>query len=274
MFELRKLTHHQRPVSAYDNKETLDEFLSTRQLSFHGAATATATTQHSGPSSPAEAVIQSGSAQETSLKVSGHVQQFIPPPEPNLQNLMPDEIRTDMQNLMVRQVVHEVLQGPAQEEIDRTLRERMEQRQAHRPRPRPHPHVQRAEDGDEGGDEMSRGPARPIGRLMDSSRTSGRRGRISGPSRNRHVHFVPQLPTPGADGLYSIPNRDQSVIVDQLRESPALNSLGNETMDEIVAEVSNLVSQRLVTSALSGEFRGVLEHHIQVSSLMLYIVMY
>ena len=266
MFELRKMTHHQRPVSTFDNRQTLEVFLSTRLKSFQEVAASTEAAQHSGSSAPSEMVILPNAVQETSLNVSELVQQFIPPPEPNPQNLMPDEVRLDVQNLMARHIVHEVLQGPAQEAINQILREGMEQRRAHRrPRPRPRPHFQQADDGEEGGDEIGRGPSRPAGRLLLSSRTSGRRGRASGSSRNRHVHFVPQLPTPDADGHYPIPNRDQSVIVDQLRQSPALNSLGIESMDKIVSEVSNLVSQRLVTSALSGEFRGTLERHILVS---------
>jgi hypothetical protein len=52
--------------------------------------------------------------------------------------------------------------------------------------------------------------------------------------------------------------------VERLRQSPALNSLGEEARDEIVAEVGSLVSQQLVTSALAGDFRGILELHIQV----------
>ena len=53
--------------------------------------------------------------------------------------------------------------------------------------------------------------------------------------------------------------RDQSEIMSTLRQSPALNSLDPESRNEIFAEVGNLVQQQLVSSALSGEFRGVLE---------------
>lgn len=266
MFELRKLTHHQHPVSAFDSKQTLEEFLSSRQPPPpKSAAVGPPQHDHSHPSAPAEAATLPCAAQET---VSDRIQQYVPSLEPNPQNLMPDEVRLEMQNLMERQIVHEVLQGPVHEEIDRTLREGMEQRQARRrprPRPRPRLHVPQAEDGDEGGDEMGRGPARPVGRLLSSSRSTGRRGRASGSSHNRHVRFVPQIPTPNAEGRYPLPRRNQGAIVDQLRQSPALNHLEDETRDEIVAEVSSLVSQQLVTSALSGEFRGVLELHIQVS---------
>lgn len=265
MFELRKLTHHQQPVSAFNSKQTLEKCLSSRQPPSHEKPVAVTTPQHTNgdPSLPAEAATQPSAVQESSLNVSERVQLFIPSPEPNPQTLRPDEVRLEMQNLMERQIVHEVLQGPAQE-IDRALREGMEQRQARRrTRSRPHQHVPQVDDGDEGGDEMGQGSAHPVGRLLSSSRASaaGRRGRSS---RSRHVRFVPQPPTPNAEGRYPVPRRDQSVIVDRLRQSPALNSLGDEARDDIVAEVSSLVSQQLVTSALSGEFRGVLELHIQV----------
>ncbi len=78
------------------------------------------------------------------------------------------------------------------------------------------------------------------------------------------MRFRYQVPTPNPDGRYAVPPRDQSGIVQRLRQSPALNSLGVEARDEIVAEVGSLVSQQLVTTALAGEFRGVLELHIQV----------
>ncbi|KAL5471081.1 hypothetical protein EMCRGX_G029157 [Ephydatia muelleri] len=52
-------------------------------------------------------------------------------------------------------------------------------------------------------------------------------------------------------------------ILEQVRSSPALNSLGPEARDRVVAEIGGLVQQQLVSSALTGEFRGVLELHIQ-----------
>ena len=82
---------------------------------------------------------------------------------------------------------------------------------------------------------MGQANVRPVGRLLSRS---NRRGR----SHNRHVQFAPALPVPNADGRYPVPRRDQSIIVDCLRQSPALNSLGEEARDEIVAEVSGLVS--------------------------------
>ena len=292
MYELRKLSHQQHPVSGFNKKDTFEEFLSSRQSfsrvnqstskSQNSTSTTTATAetakvhdlsspnhdttlqQHANPPSSLEAeVAKSSSPSEPSdgLNVSQRVQQFNPPEEAAAQSFMPSDIRLDMQSLLERQIVHEVLQGPA-EEIDRALREGMEERQARRrprPRPRPHPQVPREEDGDDAGDEMGSGSnSRPVGRLLSRATHRGRS------SRNRRVQFAPSIPTPDASGRYSVPRRDQSVIVERLRQSPALNSLGDEARDEIVAEVSGLVSRQLVTSALSGDFRGVLELHIQV----------
>lgn len=101
----------------------------------------------------------------------------------------------------------------------------------------------------------------PIGRLLAVAGQSRRQ-------RGRRVRFRPQVPTPNADGRYSVPQRNQNEIVQRLRQSPALNSLGEEARDEILAEVGNLVSQQLVTSALSGDFRGILELHVQVRAIL------
>ena len=94
---------------------------------------------------------------------------------------------------------------------------------------------------------------------------SGARSR--GASYHRRVRHA----RPPMDGSYPIPRRNQARILDHLRRSPALNSLDQGAREEIVSEVSNLVHQQLVTSALSGEFRGVLELHIQVASYLSYI---
>lgn len=83
-------------------------------------------------------------------------------------------------------------------------------------------------------------------------------------SRGASYHRRGRNFRPPADGNYPVPRRDQTRILEHIRQSPALNSLDQEAREEIVSEVSNLVHQQLVTSALSGEFRGVLEFHIQV----------
>lgn len=278
MFELRKLSHQHRPVSEF-NKDILEGLLSSRihtngMNSHSSPALVSENVDQTSSASPGQIVAQENNdqsdlseaaansptaGQDASGLISERVQQFNPQANQSPQHYMPEDIRHDMQSLRERQIVHEVLQGPA-EEIDRALREGIEERRARRrprPRPRPHPQAAQEEDGEEGGDEMSRARARPVGRLMSRS---NRRGR----TQNRHVHFGPAIPTPDANGRYPVPRRDQSIIVERLRQSPALNSLGVEAREEVVAEVSGLVSRQLVTSALAGEFRGVLELCIQV----------
>jgi hypothetical protein len=62
---------------------------------------------------------------------------------------------------------------------------------------------------------------------------------------------------------YRVPQRDQSQILSVLRNSPTLNSLPASDRDAILSDVGGLVQRRLVSSALSGDFRGVMEVHIQ-----------
>ena len=250
MFELRKLTLQQKPVSEFDSRQILEE-----HIAHHTQPTPQQEDVENIPASE----LNTEAVAETNI--SARVQQLEPlliaaaagENEPSPQTLRPEEIQQDMQALQELRVVNEILQGPVQEEIDRTLREG----QTHprrRPRPLPRPRAARPEEGAEGGDEMNH---TPIGRLLAVAGQSRRQ-------RGRRVRFRPQVPTPNADGRYSVPQRNQSEIVQRLRQSPALNSLGEEARDEIVAEVGNLVSQQLVTSALSGDFRGILELHIQV----------
>lgn len=294
MFELRRLTHQERPVSAFSSKDLLESCLAKHPSSSVDASpNVSSSIDAVGPSpnasssvdaspnaitseGPAAAPVITQGAMATAdtageeetdnddASITRRVQQFASSShtEPlSSRELRPELVQQEMERLLERRMVQHILQGPVQEEIDRALREGLEQRRARergrrRPPPRPSPQVE--DSNRDGGDEEAEPP---IGRLM--SRTSRRqRGRGSG---GRRVRFRPQLPTPNPDGRYSVPHRrDQSVIVDRLRQSPALNSLGDETRDEVVAEVSSLVSQHLVTSALTGDFRGVLELHIQV----------
>lgn len=62
---------------------------------------------------------------------------------------------------------------------------------------------------------------------------------------------------------YRVPQRDQSQIMRVLRDSPSLARLDRGEREAILSDVGSLVQQRLVSNALSGEFRGVLEVHIQ-----------
>lgn len=209
--------------------------------------------------SGASTELRDSESEASALNFSEQAQQLRPETEAKMQeSFRPSNITLEMQNLTEQRIVNVLLQEVG-EDIERTLRENMEQqrsRQHQRPRAQ---QSRRREDGDEGGDEMSHTPAPPAGRLL-SAGAHNRRHRGS----SRRARFRPQPPTPNADGRYPIPRRDQSSIVSQLRQSSTLNSLGEEVRDEVVAEVSNLVSQQLVTSALSGEFRGILEVHIQV----------
>ena len=260
MFELRKLALQHRPVSDFGGKQSLEQHLAKR--SHPPALTAQVTPEESRSN------VLAGEPQAEHAVEAAAVQNEPPLPEARLnweegeeqnsQDLRPEEILHDLQTLQEMRVVNAILQGPIHQEIDQALREGIERsRQQRRPRPRVRPRPQPIpEEGEEGGDEG----VNPVGRLL----AAGGQARRQRGSRGRRARFRAQVPTPNADGRYSVPQRNQSAIVERLRQSPALNSLGVEARDEIVAEVGSLVSQQLVTSALSGEFRGVLELHIQV----------
>lgn len=272
MFELRKLSLQHRPVSEFGSKHTLEEHLARKQVRPPQASINA--TESSNVGSAEEQRInaeQRGATaestegqQESTSSTESHSREpqaelaasqegaMEVPPTPQW-----EQIQSDMQELQELRVVHGILQGPVHVEIDQSLHNVMEQ-QRHgnrRPRPRPRPRPVPAEESE---DEMHA----PVGRLLA---TAGGQSRRQRGARGRRVRFRSQLPTPNADGRYSVPRRDQNIIVERLRQSPALNSLGEEARDEIVAEVGSLVSQQLVTSALSGDFRGVLEFHIQVT---------
>lgn len=263
MFELRKLTYQQRPVSEFSSKQTLEEHLASRPPLAQEVPQPHLNNDVDVMSGDETASREQQPDVSSAVNISERVQQLVGAEgESSVQIFRPEGIRQEMQTLNELHVVNGVLQGPVHEEIDRTLREGIEHRQARRrprpptrPRPPPRPRRQ-AEEGEEGGDEMGH----PVGRLLAPSGRTRRQPR-------RRVRFQPQLPIPNADGRYPVPQRDQSVIVQRLQQSPALNSLGEEARDEIVAEVGSLVSQHLVTSALSGEFRGTLELHIQVRTI-------
>ncbi len=254
MFELRKLAYQQRPVSEFGGKLTLEQHLANRP---QPTSQPPAPAPH-GDGAETRAAVRYPARFEgekpSSLNVSTRVQQLEPSREES-ETQRPEEIQQDMHALLELRVVNAILQGPVHEEIDQSLREGMDRNRSHQ-RPRMHSRPPHADGGEEGGDEMN--PA-PIGRLLGRSR------RLRG-GHGRRVRFRPQIPTPNADGRYSVPRRDQNAIVECLRQSPALNSLGEEARDEIVAEVGGLVSQHLVSSALGGNFRGTLELLIQVSA--------
>ncbi len=149
-------------------------------------------------------------------------------------DFMPEGIRLEVRGLFDQRRVTETLEGPLREEIDQTLREGLERRQIR------------------GRNRRSRANGSRHHNTTELTARQARQGR-------RHVRF-----NPPENGEYPIPQRDQTQIVDNLLQSPALNSLNPEAREEIVSEVRSLVQQQLVTSALSGEFRGVLELNIQV----------
>lgn len=80
--------------------------------------------------------------------------------------------------------------------------------------------------------------------------------------RRRHRPGA-RLPAHSPRQHYRVPQRDQSQIMRVLRDSPSLARLDREEREAILSDVGSLVQQRLVSNALSGEFRGVLEVHIQ-----------
>ena len=145
---------------------------------------------------------------------------------------MPEGIRLEISGLFERRRVSSVLQSPELVQgIERAVRDgadRHTRRPARRPRPQP------AEPGAH--------HVRPQTR---------QRVRV----RARPLPQNGQYPAP--------PARDQTIFLEQVRSSPALNSLGPEARDRVVAEIGGLVQQQLVSQALTGEFRGILELHIQ-----------
>ena len=236
MFELRKLKHHQRPVSEFSSKQRLEQILLTN------CKQASSNDVRNSASSTAQAT----SLTHNRVKEFDSRAQAAQSAQQNPQDLMPESVQLEIRGLFERRVVTGVLQSPVQAEIERVVQEQQQQqRRPRRRRARPPPAEQRE--------------AGAAGRLMAAVRGGARSRAASYHRRARHSR-------PPMDGNYSMPRRDQARILDHLRQSPALNSLDQEAREEIVSEVSNLVHQQLVTSALSGEFRGVLELHIQVAT--------
>ena len=236
MFELRKLKHHQHPVSEFSSKQHLEQTLLAKCKQ-----------------SPSSDDAQASSLTHSRIKEFDSRAQAAQSQQ-NTQNLMPESIQLEIRGLFERHVVSGMLHSPIQAEIERVIQEQQQQgRRPRRRRARPPPAQQQRE------------AAGAAGRVMAAVR-SGARSR--GASR-RARHARPPL-----DGNYPLPRRNQARILDHLRQSPALNSLDQGAREEIVSEVSNLVHQQLVTSALSGEFRGVLELHIQVGCIVGHFLVY
>ena len=219
MYELRRLRHHQRPVTEFCNKQQLEEFFCKRmpppQLD---------TTPAKHDSSGASLVSDRA---KLLTSIASKPQDF-----------MPEGVRLEVRGLFEQRRVTETLEGPLRNEMDQVLQQGLERRQRR------------------GHGRRNRSSHRHHGEAAARHRQNVRQGR-------RHVRF-----NPPEDGQYPMPRRDQSHIVNSLMLSPALNSLSPGAREEIVSEVRGLVQQQLVTSALSGEFRGVLELNIQVSFIV------
>lgn len=232
VYELRKLRHQHRPVSEFTSKQTLEQLLEKRHLA------------------PPPSAATGPDPEETHSNVEKRVKELSSISQENAataapQVHMPAPIRLEIRGLFERQQVTEFLNSPHARDIERTLQDGLERRnrRQQRRRTRPFPSNQRQ------------------GRGAGQVRAGGAHGR---PMSRRHVSTAQRrLPE---NGRYPVPQRDQSSIVRQLQQSPALNSLQPAERDRVLTEVGSLVQQQLVTSALSGEFRGVLELHVQVST--------
>ena len=234
MFELRKLKHQQRPVSEFGSKQQLEEFFGKRMP-------------------PPQLDVSAASQSSASSLVSDRAKQLTSA-STNSQDFMPQGVRLEVRGVFEQHRVTETLQGPLQQEMNRVLQQNIERSQGRQQGRRTRSRTMHHNELDNASD-----------RLIAAIRTRHRhRPRVAASPRHprRHVRFVPP-----ENGRYPMPRRNQSQIVDSLIQSPALNSLDAEAREEIVSEVRNLVQQQLVTSALSGEFRGVLELNIQVIRL-------
>ncbi len=250
MYELRKLKHQHRPVSEFGNKQQLERFLTQRnQLPLNSEG---ANDQVAAPSDG-----------EPESLVAQQARRFANEPQAaDPQSLMPEGIRLEVRGLYESQRVSQVLRDPAlQEQFESALRQEMSRHQRRQQRrtgrsSRSQAQAQPEQDirGGGRGDLLAairRGRSRGGGRRQASARSPAHQRRRAPPGApNRQ--YPPR------------PRRDQSGIVEQVRQSPTLNSLNPEERDRVVAEIGHLVQQQFVTTALTGEFRGVLELHIQV----------
>lgn len=235
VYELRKLQHQHKPVSEFGSKSALEELLERRRHAPADDSIASAAAIYTEDSANSE-VNRSVQHFSTNNGVTSSTQEYMPP-----------SVRLEIRGLIEREYVSGALNSAHAGEIERSLQEGLER--LHR------------------NQQMRRTPTLP-GRAED--------GRLQDNIQGRNYHS----PRPGANqrnppprqpenGQYRMPQRDQSSIVRQLQESPALNSLEPSERDRVLTEVNHLVQQQLVTSALSGEFRRVLELHIRVSNIVL-----
>lgn len=235
VYELRKLRHQHKPVSEFDSKRILEEVYEKRRLPVFSA-------------SPPEAVALS---EDPHSEVGKRVKQLSFITQENAaaaspQQHMPPSVRLEIRGLIERQQVSGFLNSSHASDIDRALQEGLERRHRRHQRRQAHP------------GQVQGGRERRLGEIR--SRFTDR--------ENQPSALMPP-PRQLRNSQHQLPRRDQSSIVSQLQGSPALNSLQPAERDRVLTEVNQLVQQHLVTSALSGEFRGVLELHIQVGGKLL-----
>lgn len=228
VYELRKLRHQHKPVSEFDNKRLLEEIFEKRCDTLSVSA--------APPSGAAD--------EDPHSEVGKRVKQLSFISQENAaaaspQEHMPSSVRLEIRGLIERQQVSGFLNSSHASDIERTLHEGLERQHRGQQRRQAHPLSGNVQGGRE--------------RLLEEIRSG--EATVGGSAYQR------------GNSQYQMPRRDQSSIVSQLQESPALNSLQPAVRDRVLTEVNQLVEQHLVTSALSGEFRGVLELHIQVSVL-------
>ena len=226
VYELRKLQHQHKPVTEFGSKQALEELLEKRCHALPARPESAA-----GPYSEVDVRVKQFSSISNGDASASSPQEHMSP-----------SVRLEIRGLIERQRVRGFLNSVHASDIERTLQEglvRRNRRQQRREAP---------------------GQARQGGR----ERLPEVRGDLQ---VQDHAESGISVSTPREpeNGQYQMPRRDQSSIIRQLQESPALNTLQPVERDRVLSEVDHLVQQHLVTSALSGEFRGILELHIQVS---------
>ena len=244
VYELRKLQHQYRPVSEFASKETLEQLLEKRHAvpppPSSGIAAASATEEEAKSNVEKRVKELSAISQENAAADSPQVR-------------MPVPVRLEIRGLFERRPVSGFLNSSHASDIERTLRDGLNRHRRRQQRRRPHPRPYQGRGGDEREDSIA------------AARVRGHPGAGPRPMPRRQISSSLPRPQRPENGQYRVRQRDKNSILSQLRQSPALNSLKPAERDRVLTEVGSLVQQQLVTSALSGEFRGVLELHIQVS---------
>ena len=233
------MQHQYRPVSEFASKETLEQLLEKR---------------HADPP-PQSSAAASAAVEEAKSNVEKRVKELTALSHENAvdespQVHMPVPVRLEIRGLFERRRVSGFLNSSHAGDIERTLQDGLNRHRRRQQRRRPH---HRPYQGREREDSIAAAQVREH---------PGARPR---PMPRRQISSSLPRPRRSENEQYRVRQRDQSSILSQLRQSAALNSLQPAERDRVLTEVGSLVQQQLVTSTLSGEFRGVLELHIQVS---------